>query len=330
MAAWQLDTLCISGTCKQPDLPLKLCYNIHMQVEAKMPLDLVFVRHGESEANVIQQEDKAGRKHEHSDAINNRADWKQRLSRLGIEQAQQTKTWIDRNLGGVALFDYGYVSTFLRTRETAGYLGTPRGGWALEDRIVERNWGSYGILLKAERDRKYAETVKMLKQSKWFAKLDGGESLFDVRFRWRDVQESVLRNHSNHRIIFVGHGDFMTSARFDIERQSPEEFDAMLDDKSQSIINGAIMEYTRSNPQDKHDIRDKITWRRITYPTDEANSPFEGQWVTLGPRKSYTAEELLAQANMTKTLLTERDFTETKPNIDIPSALHKIAKFLFN
>lgn len=262
-----------------------------------MPLDLVFVRHAQSEANVIQKADKEDRHHEHSQEVRDRPDWQQRLSRLGIEQAQQACEWIDTNLGGVAMFDYGYVSTFLRTRETASYLGRPKNGWALEDRIVERNWGVFGTLPREERDRRYAETVKMRAQSPWFVKLDGGESLYDVRLRWRDMQESLLRSKVDDRVILVTHGDFMSSARYDIERQTPEEFDAIQKDSSQDILNCMITHYSRINPDNPDDIRPKISWRRMIYPTDEDRSPFHGEWVPIGPRRFYDCDDLIDQVN---------------------------------
>ena len=107
-----------------------------------MPRDLVFVRHGQSEANVVQSADKEGLVHELRDAISERPDWTQRLSRLGIEQARQAKEWIDLNLGGASSFDFRYFSPFLRTRETAAHIGgSDCGDWIIEDRVVERSWG---------------------------------------------------------------------------------------------------------------------------------------------------------------------------------------------
>lgn len=88
-----------------------------------MPNDLVFVRHGESEANIVQHADKGGRLHESRVAINARPDWEQRLSGRGIEQAGMAKAWMDQHLGGAASFDLRYFSAFLRTRETPAYLG---------------------------------------------------------------------------------------------------------------------------------------------------------------------------------------------------------------
>jgi hypothetical protein len=39
-----------------------------------MPNHLVFIRHGQSEANVVQQADKDGHIHEMADSINDRPD----------------------------------------------------------------------------------------------------------------------------------------------------------------------------------------------------------------------------------------------------------------
>jgi broad specificity phosphatase PhoE len=52
-----------------------------------MPSRIVFVRHGESEANVVQGRDKRGEDVDTSEAeaIRQRIDYKQRLSKLGIE-----------------------------------------------------------------------------------------------------------------------------------------------------------------------------------------------------------------------------------------------------
>jgi broad specificity phosphatase PhoE len=90
-----------------------------------MPIDLVFVRHGQSEANIVQVADKDGFAHEMHEEVNERPDWEQRLSRLGIQQAHKAKDWVDQNLGGAESFDFRYFSPFLRTRETAAYIGGP-------------------------------------------------------------------------------------------------------------------------------------------------------------------------------------------------------------
>jgi broad specificity phosphatase PhoE len=125
-----------------------------------MPIDLVFVRHGQSEANIVQRADKDRRPHDMAEQVNNRPDWEQRLSPLGIQQARKAKEWIDRNLGGAGSFDFRYFSPFLRTRETAAYIGGPDcGGWIIEDRVVERSWGIFGTLPRDQRKERFDLTV---------------------------------------------------------------------------------------------------------------------------------------------------------------------------
>ncbi|MBI3889198.1 histidine phosphatase family protein [Candidatus Saccharibacteria bacterium] len=269
-----------------------------------MPNELVFVRHGQSEANIIQSADKKGYDHEHQDAINDRPDWKQRLSQLGIEQAGQAKEWIDRNLGGAASFDIRYFSPFLRTRETAAYIGgTECGEWIHEDRVVERSWGKFGALSSKEREKKFAQTAKMYKQSPWYVKLDGGESRYEVSNRFRDFQGTLHREADGKRALVVTHGDLIGIARYNIERMLPEQFEEMENDKTQTVKNCSITQYSRVNPEDSTDTRKKLTWRRIVNPTDIESSPYNGEWIELPPRAKYTGADLLKQAELAPRLL---------------------------
>ena len=74
-----------------------------------MPKRLVQIRHGQSEANVVQKniielDPEVVRE------IYARPDWMQRLSPLGIEQAKAAGNWIRREIGMLAGFDVIYVS----------------------------------------------------------------------------------------------------------------------------------------------------------------------------------------------------------------------------
>lgn len=51
-----------------------------------MPLDLLFIRHGESEANIVQKRDDHGVDQVVTEAIFARPDWRQRLTARGIDQ----------------------------------------------------------------------------------------------------------------------------------------------------------------------------------------------------------------------------------------------------
>lgn len=271
-----------------------------------MPNDIIFVRHGQSEANIIQKATKTGTEHALEGVVRDRPDWQQRLSPKGITQAKIAKQWIDANLGGVDSFDGRYVSPFLRTRETAAYIGgVETGEWTIDDRVVERSWGVYGIVAKAEQRSHFPLTMRLHETTPWYVRFDGGESMPDVYGRFRDFQGTLHREQSGRRVIVVSHGDFINVARYGIERMRPEQWEAIDRDPKYTIRNCSITHYTRVNPDDPEDVRDKISWRRMVYPDAPDESPDNGEWVELPARQRFTGEELLQQVQLAPPLLEE-------------------------
>lgn len=269
-----------------------------------MPNDLVFVRHGQSEANVVHGIGKAGGSHEREHLIDDRPDWQQRLSLKGIEQAKAAKQWIDEHLGGVASFDGRYVSPFLRTRETAAYIGGEEAdGWTIDDRVVERSWGVYGTVPRAEQRSQFPLTEKLRHSTPWYVRFDGGESMPDVYGRFRDFQGTLHREQEGRRVIVVSHGDFMNVVRYGAERMLPEQWEAIDRDPRYTIRNCSVLHYTRVNPLDETDIREKITWRRMVYPDALQESPDNGEWVEIPARQRFTGAELLEQLRLAERLL---------------------------
>lgn len=271
-----------------------------------MPIDLVFVRHGQSEANIIQKADRQSIAHPAFEQVNDRPDWRQRLSIKGIKQAQIAKDWIDEHLGGVGSFDGRYVSPFLRTRETAAYIGgLDTGEWTVDDRIVERGWGVYGIVPRAEQRVHFPLTSKLHELTPWYVRFDGGESMPDVYGRFRDFQGTLHRSQPDQRVIVVSHGEFINVARYGIERMLPEQWEELDRDPDYTIRNCSITHYSRVNPHDPTDIRDKIHWRRMIYPDAVSESPDGGKWVELPGRQRYTGAELLKQIEFSEPLLAQ-------------------------
>lgn len=270
-----------------------------------MPLEVVFVRHGQSEANVVHKIDKEGGEHNpHLEAVNVRPDWQQRLSPLGVQQARNAGRWIEEHLGGVQSFDARYVSPFLRTRETAAYLGGMEvGEWTIDDRVAERSWGVYGSVARAEQRSQFPLTAKMQEATPWYVRFDGGESMPDVYGRFRDFQGTLHREQADSRVIVVSHGDFMNVVRYGMERLRPEQWEAMDRDPRYTIRNCSILQYTRVNPEDPDDVRDKISWRRMIYPDAVHESPDNGEWVELPKRQRFTGAELLEQVDIAQPIL---------------------------
>ena len=269
-----------------------------------MPNELIFVRHGQSEANIIQKAGKMGQPHPLEDQINDRPDWRQRLSPKGTEQALAAKAWLDKNMGGVATFDALYVSSFLRTRETAAYIsGDSDAQWTIDDRLIERSWGTFGATPVEQRVTQFPQTVKMQAATSWYTRLDGGANMPDVSGRYRDFQGTLHREQQDSRVLVVTHGDFINVARYNIERMLPEQWEAMDREAQYTLRNCTIVQYSRVNPEDPAEVREKLHWRRIIYPDAVHESPDNGEWVELPIRQRFAGQELLGQTEIAPHLL---------------------------
>ena len=271
-----------------------------------MPLRRVSVRHGQSEANVVQKELLHTLEPETIAEIYARPDWMQRLSPLGKEQAKQAGDWIRQHIGALASFDVIYVSSFLRTFETASYAaGDEKVALTPDDRIIERDWGLYGKLSKADQKRFYPDTHRNKTLDPFFARLNSGESNMDVYLRWRDMAGTMHREYPDGSVLMFTHGDYMMTDLYASARMLPEEFVAMVRDSSFDMFNCSLTDRTRQNPNDPEDIRNKPTWLRIVHTTAPELSPNGGEWVELKSKRTYSVQEGLGRVAAAPTLLPE-------------------------
>lgn len=259
----------------------------------RMPIDLVLLRHGESEANIAQRLQKAGRDNEAPEALLQRHDWEHRLTEKGVGQAALAGAWIAQNICPVNAFDLRYASKFIRTRETAANLGGVSCEWLLDDRLKERDWGIYGTTPYDKRRERYEATEQLRSQNSWYTRLDGGEALADnVLARVRDWFATLHRDASEKRVLAVTHGEFMWTVRGLVEQMLPEEWHDIEKDKTQRLANCAILWYSRANPEDPSDVAPYIKWRRMIYPDDITRSPFGGEWCELPGKRRFTTLQL--------------------------------------
>ncbi len=255
-----------------------------------MPNDLIFIRHGESEANVVQRAESIGDLHDCHDEVSFRPDWQQRLTTKGAEQARLVGEWLKSEAGGIDSFDGKFVSPFLRARETAGHIGGS--GWIVDDRLIERFRGVYGVV-SYNKALNQAELANMRDASPWYARIDGSESLQDVFGRYRSFQSSIRRHHGGQKVVVVAHGDLIKTARYSIEWLMPERWLEMSSNSEMQLPNGGVVHYSRVNPNNPTDIRPSINWIRIVYPESPEDSPNGGRWTELNVKRQYSSKELL-------------------------------------
>lgn len=264
-----------------------------------MPNHILFVRHGQSEANVVQHRDKQGEKMtgQENKNVRERTDYKQRLSAKGIAQAMRAKEWINGNMCGVGSFDTYFVSSFYRARETAAILSAdnPEVKWEIDDRLAERNWGAHAPLTIAQRKDLYEITDRLMGNDPFHTAFEGGESIWGVKNeRIRNLMNTWAREQDGKKILVVTHGDLIRSARVGFERILPEEFEAIEFNPVYKVKNCQILEYSRLNPFTGKD-EGKIKWRRIINPVEPETSPDNGSWVELRGKPKMNSSEMLEQ-----------------------------------
>ena len=113
------------------------------------PLELVFVRHGESEGNVAVNAAENGDNSYFTEEFRSRHSSTWNLTPKGEEQAKAAGDWIKKNING-GIFDKYYASTYRRAKRTAGLLDLPGAKWRLRDYIREHDWGNLDVMTDEE------------------------------------------------------------------------------------------------------------------------------------------------------------------------------------
>lgn len=91
-----------------------------------LPIDLVLLRHGQSEGNLARQRSKDGDNSVFIEEFKNRHTAQYRLTAKGREQAKRAGAWLRKEFGDRRVrFDRYFVSEYTRAKETAALLALP-------------------------------------------------------------------------------------------------------------------------------------------------------------------------------------------------------------
>lgn len=255
-----------------------------------MPIDLLFVRHGHSEANEAMGKAKKGDDSLLTPDFRETPGHRWRLTTKGCEQASVAGEWIRSNL--TDSFDRYYASPFVRTMETAALLALPNAEWRLDQRLRERDWGEINSVSPPEHLTKYPQNALIKKIDALYWRPPAGESIADVRLRVRNFFDTMHRECESQRVVVVTHGEFMSAARAALEYLSDEDWVKGDDDPTWRIENTHIFHYSRRDPRTGV-VGKYLNRRRSICPYKELDSG----WVEI-QRCRYSNVDLLEQVNV--------------------------------
>ena len=265
-----------------------------------LPETYTLIRHGLSEANVVQAAFRAQTDITLPEEFFTRHDSNMRLALQGVEQAIATGVWLKENN---FLFDRFYVSPHTRTRETAYNLHLG-GQWRVDDRFRERDWGEIKTVSSTREDPQTPASRMNKQLSEWYWKPQAGESLATgVRLRAESITNSLYRKSGSSHAVAVTHGEFIRATQFVIERMTPEAWGVMNDDPAYKVQNCMVIQYSRRNPNNESEaFSNHYVWRRAICPWDETRSWDNGEWVYVNATK-FSDDDLKASVENYKRLL---------------------------
>ncbi|ELR18230.1 phosphoglycerate mutase family protein [Acanthamoeba castellanii str. Neff] len=253
-----------------------------------MPVDLVLVRHAESEGCLAHERSKHG---DDSDWQNpdfrNRHTSRYRLSDKGRSQAQIAGQWIKENVS--KKFDWYICSEYVRAMETAALLDLDNAHWHTDFFLRERDRGILSNLSRSEVRTRHQEELAREELDPFYHAPPGGESIASVCMRVARVVSHLRQTCSGYKVLLVCHGNIMWGFRITLENIKQAEFLRMIQDPQEKIHNCQILHYSRRNPYNGI-VESDINWMRSICPWDE--KPDHSTWHRI-VRRTFNNTDLL-------------------------------------
>jgi NAD+ kinase len=252
-----------------------------------LPIDLVLVRHGQSEGNLAKRLSEAGQHGTFAKVSKDRHTRSFRLTKTGRSQAERTGEWLRGEFFEDSYgFDRYYTYEYVRAMETSALLGLPRSEWFSNFYLTERNWGDLDKYDEAERAERFERDLRMRDIEPFFWGPPNGETFADVCLRLDRVLYTLHRECTDKRVIIVCHGEVMWAFRVLLERMPQLTFKELHLSKrpEERIQNWPVLHYTRRDPVTRK-LAGHANWMRMIRPTDTPAKHFGWQPI-LRPRFS--------------------------------------------
>lgn len=263
----------------------ELAGSIHRPLS--MPAKLVVVRHGESEANVMNKAIKEGVIADYPDWFSATPDREIRLSPKGCLQAEETGRWLRQQYPNG--FDVIYVSDHTRAKETVAHICLSA-GWQdarirIDPLLGERNWGNFSSSERTLRD----SIMDGRNRDPLHNPMPDGETLLETRHRSRELLDRCARKFAGLHVLVISHGEYIEALWSEIAHMNTERELAFFKSKEGEIKNCQVVEFSSCNPETDEPAAG-FGWSRSSCPQSNVN----GSWRAI-ERDCYSAEELLLQ-----------------------------------
>lgn len=268
-----------------------------------LTLNLVLIRHGESESNLANKRSRTGDNRDFTPEFLNRHSTSIRLTDKGRAQAKMAGDWLKSR--GLDRFDGYYVSEYTRAIETAALLDLPDANWHMDFQLRERDHGQVDMLADSTRKEQFQRYMKLREQHLFYAPWPDGESIPEVCDRLRtNIISTLHRDMANKQAIIVSHGGLMQAFRIIFEHITADQYHAVEGEDQGwfKIGNCQIIHYTRVNPNNPSEVLPHFGWVRSVNPYDQSYGGHDWQPIV---RKKYTNAELLELAERSKRLVSE-------------------------
>lgn len=223
---------------------------------------LILVRHGESEGDIRRAAWRQGEL-----VPTNKLPENEALTTQGEEQSRQAGIWIAKNIMpvfGITLFDGCYVSSALRSEQSAIALGLPAAVWQDNHNLDERNRGKIRGLRAEQHKQLFPESYAEMQANplQWIP--PEGQSIMHVTTK---VRQFLNDTKGSRTVLAVTHRDWMWAAQRPLEGLSEAELLAVDTDK---IHNAQIIHYTSIDPSSGEQAP-ALLWKRSINPAQPAS-----------------------------------------------------------
>jgi broad specificity phosphatase PhoE len=259
-----------------------------------LPIDIILVRHGESEGNKANKASRNGNNQFFTPGFKDKHSRDFRLTDKGIDQANIAGDWIRFNIP--MPLDRFYVSDYIRAKETAAYLNLSNASWRVEFHLRERDTALMDNCPEDEQKKLFSLENRQYSIDPFLSyPAGGGESIAALCQRLKTTMiEHWARECHDKRIIVVCHGHVMRALQLEFEDLGHDDF--IRTDQSEKpedqIRNCQILWYTRRDPA-TNKLHDHLVAVRSVSPS-ELNRDFGWKEIK---RKRSTNDQLLMEVN---------------------------------